>query len=49
MVETITNKIEIDNIIAEKIKGKKFIFTKYYEMSIAQKGLTHENVLKLFS
>ncbi len=48
MVETITNKTEIDKIIAEKIKGKKLIFTRYYEIGIAQKGLTHEQVLQVF-
>ena len=48
MVEIITNKAEINKIVAEKIKGRKLIFTKYYQLSIAKKGLTHERVLQVF-
>ncbi|MBI2631887.1 hypothetical protein HYW75_02705 [Candidatus Pacearchaeota archaeon] len=48
MVETITDKIAIEKIINEKIKGKNLIFTRYYRLSIAQKGLTHEKVWEVF-
>ena len=48
MVEIITNKTEINKIITEKIKGKKLIFTKYYQLGIMQKGLSHEKVLQIF-
>jgi|SRR3989339_845936 len=48
MTELITDKKEIDKIIEEKIKGKKLIFTKYYDMSIAEKGIEHEKVLEIF-
>ena len=44
----ITDKKEIEKIISEKIKGKKLIFTKYYYLSIAQKGIEHEKVLEIF-
>lgn len=47
MVEVINNKKEIEKIISEKIKGKKLIFTKYYRVSIAEKGIEHENVLEI--
>jgi hypothetical protein len=47
MVDLITDKKEIDKIISEKIKGKKIIFTKYCDMSLAEKGLTHEKVLEV--
>lgn len=47
MVILITDKKEIDKIISEKIKGKKLIFTRYYDLGIAQKGLTHEQVLEV--
>lgn len=46
--EQITDKKEIEKIISEKIKGKKLIFTKYYYLSIAQKGIEHEKVLEIF-
>ncbi len=49
MVEIIKDRAEIDKIISGKIKGKKLIFTKYYQLSILQKGLTHEKVLQVFS
>ena len=49
MAELIKDKKEIDKIINEKIKGKRLIFTSYYNLSIAKKGLTHEQVLEVFS
>lgn len=48
MVDLITDKKEIDLIISEKIKDRKVIFTKYCDMSLAEKGLTHEKVLEIF-
>lgn len=48
MVEIIADKREIGKIIVDKIKGKKLVFTKYYEISIAQKGLVHEKVMEIF-
>jgi len=48
MTETITDKKEIDRIINEKIRGKKIIFTRYYDLSIARKGIEHERVLEIF-
>ena len=49
MTETITDRNEIERIINEKIKGKKLIFTRYYDLSIARKGIEHERVLEVFS
>jgi len=49
MVEVIRDKTEIDRIINEKIKGKKLVFTSYYRVSIAEKGIEHERVLEVFS
>ncbi len=48
MVILITDKKEIDKIISEKIKGKRLVFTRYYDLSIAQKGLIHKQVLEVF-
>lgn len=49
MVELINDKKEIDKIIDEKIKGKKLVFTPYYRVSIAEKGIEHERVLEVLS
>jgi hypothetical protein len=46
--EQITDKKEIDKIISEKIKGKRLIFTRYYHLSITQKGIEHKKVLEIF-
>ena len=46
--EQIIDKKEIEKIISEKIKDKKLIFTKYYYLSIAQKGIEHKKVLEIF-
>ncbi len=48
MTEVITDKKEIDKIIADKIKGKEIIFTQYYRIGIAQKGISHEKVIQIF-
>jgi len=48
MTEIISDKEEIQKIILERIKGKKLIFTSYYRLSIAEKGIEHERVLEVF-
>ncbi|MBS3077540.1 hypothetical protein J4233_04685 [Candidatus Pacearchaeota archaeon] len=48
MTEIISEKEEIQKIITEKIKGKKLIFTSYYRLSIAEKGIEHKKVLEVF-
>lgn len=48
MAEIIKDKKEIDNIIFEKIKGKKLVFTTHYHIGIAQRGIEHEKVLEIF-
>ena len=48
MVETITNKTEIDKIIADEIKGKKLIFTQHYRIRAAWRGISDEKVLEVF-
>jgi hypothetical protein len=48
MAHLITDKNEIDAIISEKIKGKRVVFTRYCDMSLAEKGLTRERVLEVF-
>ena len=41
-------KTEIDKIINEKIKGKKLIFTDWYQEGILKRGIEHEKVLEIF-
>ena len=48
MTVLITDKKEIDKIISDKIKGKKLIFTDYYNFGIMKRGIKHEQVLKIF-
>lgn len=48
MAEVVKDKKEIDKIINEKIKGKRLVFTNYYKMSIAEKGIEHKKVLEVF-
>ena len=36
------------DIIEEKIKGKNLVFTRYYDISIARKGIEHEKVMDIF-
>jgi len=48
VAEIIKDKKEIDNIIFEKIKGKKLVFTTHYHIGIAQRGIEHEKVLEIF-
>lgn len=40
--EIIENKEEINKIINEKIKGKKLIFTDWYEIGLMKKGIPDE-------
>jgi len=47
-VKIIQDKKEIDKIIAEKIKGKKLIFTTYYHLGIDKRDISHEKVLEIF-
>jgi hypothetical protein len=39
MADLISDKNEISKIISDKIRGKKVIFTKYCDMSLAEKGI----------
>lgn len=48
MAELIKNKEEIDKIIDEKIKGKKIVYTKYYGVRLASRGLEHKRVKEIF-
>jgi len=49
MTEVIKDKKEIDRIIQEKIKGKRFIFTTHYMISAAEKGIEDDQVKELLS
>jgi len=48
MVDLITGKKEIGEIIGEKIKNKNIVYTKYYYLRLAARGLDHERVVALF-
>ena len=48
MADVITDKKEVGQIINEKIKGKKLVFTTHYRIGIAQRGIDHERVLEIF-
>lgn len=47
-VVQITDKQKITQIINEKIKNKKLVFTDYYWYTIDKKGISHELVLETF-
>jgi hypothetical protein len=47
-VQIITDKQEINNIIQEKIKGKKLIFTDWYNIGIMRKGIPEEKFNEIF-
>ena len=47
-VEIIDNEKEISDIIKEKIKCKKVIYTDYYWYGIDLKGISHERVKEIF-
>lgn len=48
MVEIIDKKEDIENIINSKIKGKKLVFTEWYQKGILMRGIEHERVLEIF-
>jgi len=48
MTLLISEKSEIQKIISEKIKGKKLIFTDYYQFGILKRGIEHQKVLEIF-
>ncbi len=47
-VKTIIDKQEINKIIQEKIKGKKLIFTDWYNIGIMRKGIPEEKFDEIF-
>jgi len=48
MVELIEDKKEINNIIENKIKGKKLIFTEWYKLGLWKKGISEEKFNEIF-
>lgn len=48
MAELIKNIKEINKIINERIRNKKIVYTRYYRIRLAEKGLEHERVLEIF-
>lgn len=46
--KTITDKQEINMILQEKIKGKKLIFTDWYNIGIMRKGIPEEKFYEIF-
>lgn len=48
MVELIEDQKEIKKIINEKIKGRRLIFTDYYNLGLIRRHIEHEEVLKIF-
>lgn len=44
----INDKKEIDEIISNKIKGKKLIFTPHYRLRTSWRGISDEKVLEVF-
>lgn len=47
-VKTITDKEEINKIILEKIKGKRLVFTEWYNVGIMRKGISEEKFDEIF-
>ena len=48
MIELVEDKREIDKIIYEEIKGKRIVFSSYYErISFMRRGITEEMVLEV--
>jgi hypothetical protein len=47
-VRTITDKQEIDNILQDKIKNRKLIFTDWYKIGILRKGIPEEKFDEVF-
>jgi len=48
-VELIEDKKEIEEIINNKIKDKKLIFSNYYRIGILKRGIEHEKVIEVFN
>lgn len=49
MTEVISEKGEIDRIIKEQISGRRIVFTAHYRVSSAEKGISDEKVMEVFS
>jgi hypothetical protein len=47
-VKTIEDKQEINNIIEDKIKGRKLIFTDWYKIGLLKKGISDEKFDEIF-
>jgi len=48
-VRLVEDKSEISKIIEEKIKGKKLIFTEWYNIGILKKGISEEKFNEVFT
>ena len=48
MAEIITDKKEIDEIIDEKVKGKKLIFTQNFRIRNSMRDISDERVREVF-
>lgn len=48
MTEIIELENEINNLIKERIKNKKIIFTEKYKIGIMRRNIEHEKVLEIF-
>lgn len=48
MIDLISDKKEIENIINTKIRGKRLIFTDWYKMGIMRKGIPEEKFNEVF-
>ena len=47
-IEIIEDKREIYEIINEKIKGKRLVFTDWYKEGILKRGIEQDEVMKVF-
>lgn len=47
-VKIIEDKQEIENIIEDKIKNKKIIFTDWYKIRLLRKGISEEKFNEIF-
>ncbi len=48
MVELIENEKEIIKVIDSKIRGKKLIFTQWYEVGLLKKGISEDKFNEIF-
>jgi len=48
MINLISDKKEIEDIINAKIRGKRLIFTEWYRMGIMRKGIPEEKFNEVF-